>query len=239
MIRRPPTPSSTWIRDQAVDVRFVVPVTISCAALNATLDVSAARTRRRMIGSSCADMLVRGLRQIRRRPVLQDRLTGGRHVRDQMLLLGELGSQDTSIGGRQARSVVIAVDRRDRASFEQRRRARGQHPRGVGRIRLPALADQEDFLDVAFGERALARGDLDDVVRCCEPFVADTDSRIVVAEISANVTKIAMTGMRLAVAQRKGFIVFAPPNIIGPSARCACRPCSGPPCCRTGRSGPA
>ncbi len=91
----------------------------------------------------------------------EQRASECREVADETLLLNQLPADDRPRRRAQPRAVVIAVDRRSGSTVEQRSGAVGQHRGGHCGARLLTGADEQYFLDVAFGERALATGDLD------------------------------------------------------------------------------
>jgi hypothetical protein len=85
-----------------------------------------------------------------------------RQVGDQTALLLELAADDRPRGRSQLRLVVVAVHRGSGASVEQRGCALNEESSRVGRVGPCSGACEHDLRDIAFCERSLSRGHLDD-----------------------------------------------------------------------------
>ena len=159
MRQSPPIASQSWVWTSELTLASEF-LAIVRATFRAVAEVRATPIRSRCRGSGVA-ICSPAVRHRGGGPSGEEGFAAGRHVGDQPGLLFDLGPQGGSRGRGDAGFVVVSVDGRGgaavRAAPGRSRSARVAVRRRVG---LAAGAHEQDFVEVALGERPLAGGDL-------------------------------------------------------------------------------
>ena len=168
------------------------------------------------------------------RSAIEHGVAGRCQVSHQSALLLELRAKGWVRGPRGVGFVVVTLHRRRLSPVDQRIDAGGEDLRCLTRVRFSTVSHQQHFLHVPLGESALPRGELNDRRSMLRARGGGGGEGHAQRRECGERDQDCRDGTASAVG--KGLELATGPHATRPPFGCACRPCSGRPCCRSASS---